>query len=64
MSKKISRIIGVCMLLVAIVFVAYALTHPEASPPFGLDGSIARPIYVVYLLAMIVFWVAPFKKKS
>ena len=31
MKKSISRIIGVIMLIVAIVFIVFALNHPEKS---------------------------------
>ena len=31
MKKKVCRTIGSVMLLIAVVFVAYALTHPEAT---------------------------------
>ena len=33
MKKNISRIIGVIMLIVAIVFIVLALNHPEKSFP-------------------------------
>ena len=33
MKKSISRIIGVIMLIVAIVFIVFALNHPEKSFP-------------------------------
>ena len=33
MKKSISRIIGVIMLIVAIVFIMFALNHPEKSFP-------------------------------
>ena len=35
MKKSISRIIGVIMLIVAIVFIMFALNHPEKSFPWN-----------------------------
>ena len=35
MKKSISRIIGVIMLIVAIVFIVFALNHPEKSFPWN-----------------------------
>ena len=35
MKKSISRIIGVIMLIVAIVFIVFALNHPEMSFPWN-----------------------------
>lgn len=61
MSKKVSRIIGLIMLVIAICFVYYALGHPEGNFPFS--GEVTITIYVVYIIAMITFLIAPFKKK-
>ena len=35
MNKSISRIIGVIMLIVAFVFIMFALNHPEKSFPWN-----------------------------
>lgn len=61
MTKKISRIIGLLMLIVAIVFVAFAMGHPEMSFPWS--NTITYVLYAVYLVAMLIFFVAPSKKK-
>ena len=61
MTKKISRIIGVIMMLVAVVFIVFALGHPEMSFPWS--NTITYILYIVYLVAMVIFFVAPFKKK-
>ena len=37
MNKKISRIIGLVMVVIAIVFVVFALNHPEMSFPWNLS---------------------------
>ena len=39
MKKSISRIIGVIMLIVAIVFIMFALNHPEKSFPWISYGK-------------------------
>lgn len=49
------------MLVIAVAFVVYALGHPEAS--FPLSNVITLGIYIVYLVAMIVLFIAPFKKR-
>lgn len=61
MSKKKSRIIALVMLVVGVVFIVFAMGHPEMSFPWG--NTIAYILYIAYLLAMAVFFVAPFKKK-
>lgn len=61
MTKKISRIIATVMLVIAVGFVGYALSHPEASFPWS--NVITLGIYIVYLIAMIIMFVAPFKKQ-
>ena len=35
MKKSISRIIGLIMLIIAIVFIMFALNHPEMSFPWN-----------------------------
>ena len=61
MTKKSSRVIGLVMLVAAVVFVVFALGHPEMSFPWS--NTITYILYIAYLLAMVVFFVAPFKKK-
>ena len=61
MTKKISRIIATVMLVIAVGFVGYALSHPEASFPWS--SVITLGIYIVYLIAMIIMFVAPFKEQ-
>ena len=60
MAKKISRIIGMIMLIVAIAFVVFALKHPEASFPWS--NTVTYAIYAVYLIVVAILLVAPFKK--
>ena len=60
MTKKVSRIIATIMLVIAVGFVGYALSHPEASFPWS--NVITFGIFIVYLVAMIILFVASFKK--
>lgn len=60
MTKKISRIIALVMLVVAIVFIVFALGHPEMSFPWS--NTITYLLYIIYLVTMVFFFVAPFKK--
>lgn len=62
MTKKISRIIGLVMLMVAVVFIVFAMGHPEMSFPWS--NAVTYALYIVYLVAMVIFFVAPFKKKQ
>ncbi len=58
--KKKSRIIALMMLFVAIIFFVYAINHPEASFPWS--NTITYFIYAVYILIMMLLFVAPFRK--
>lgn len=62
MSKKLSRNIAVVMLVLAIAFLAFALTHPNASFPWS--NAVTYTIYAVYVLAMAVLFIAPFKREK
>ena len=61
MSKKVSRIIGGIMLILAVAFLFVALGHPEMSFPWG--NGITYTLYAIYALIMVVQFIAPFKKK-
>ena len=61
MTKKISRIIGSIMFVAAIVFVIFALNHPEMSFPWS--NTITYLLYGLYFVVMVIMFVAPFKKK-
>ena len=62
MTKRISRIIGFILLIVAIGFVAFALQHPEMSFPWS--NTVTYILYAVYLIAVVIMLVAPFKKRK
>ena len=61
MKKSISRIIGVIMLIVAIVFIVFALNHPEKSFPW--NNTITWLLYGIYFLVTVVLLIAPKVKK-
>ena len=61
MAKKLSRIIATIMLVLAVVFWWYALNHPEGSFPWS--NTVTFSLYGVYIVAMIILYIAPFKKK-
>lgn len=62
LSKKKSRIAGGIMLLFAIGFFLFAVTHPTASFPWS--NGITYFIYILYGLVMAVLLIAPNKKKT
>ena len=59
---KKSRIIASIMLIVAIAFFVFAITHPTASFPWS--NAITYFIYAVYILIMVLLFAAPSKKKK
>ena len=61
MKKSISRIIGVIMLIIAIVFIMFALNHPEKNLPW--NNTITWLLYGVYFLVTVVLLIAPKMKK-
>ena len=61
MNKSISRIIGVIMLIVAFVFIMFALNHPEKNFPWNY--TITWLLYGVYFLVTVVLLIAPKMKK-
>ena len=61
MKKSISRIIGVIMLIVAIVFIVFALNHPEKSFPW--NNTFTWLLYGIYFLVTVVLLIAPKMKK-
>ena len=61
MNKKIARIIGLVMVVIAIVFVVFALNHPEMSFPW--NNTITWALYGLYAIVTAVLLIAPTKKK-
>lgn len=62
MTKRKSRIIGFIMLIVAVVFMFFAMRHPEMSFPW--NNTITYSLYIVYLVVMIIMFIAPFKRNK
>lgn len=61
MTKKRSRILGIAMLVIAVIFFIVALTHPEMS--FTLDILLTYLLYGAYFIVMVIFLIAPFRKE-
>ena len=59
MNKKISKIIGMIMLVVAIIFLVFALNHPQAS--WNWNNTITYTLYIIYLVVMIFLLIEPLK---
>lgn len=51
-NKKYFKI-GLAMLMIGIIFIFYALNHPEASFPWS--NNITYIIYMVYLILILYF---------
>lgn len=62
MTKKQSRKIALLLLLIACLFVFYALGHPEQNFPWSLP--ITYTIYLAYLALMVFFFIAPFRRNK
>ena len=61
MKKNVSRIIGLIMAVMAIIFVVFALNHPEMSFPWS--NTITWVLYGLYAIVMVILLIAPTKKK-
>lgn len=62
MSKLISRIIGGLMFLLAMIFICFAMMHPEFDWTTPLMA--VYTIYGIYVLVMVVLLIAPFNEKN
>lgn len=61
LCKRVSRIIAAVMLIVAVGFFAFAVTHPTASFPWS--NTVTYSLYAVYILITVLLFIAPFKKR-
>ncbi|MCI9529777.1 MAG: hypothetical protein HFF16_08785 [Angelakisella sp.] len=59
-DRKMFRSIAWVMLIAAVIFLVYAVTHPTASFPWS--NAITYTLYAVYILVMLVLFVASRKK--
>lgn len=62
MSNKKFKIIASIMLIVAIAFFAFAVTHPTASFPWS--NTITYFIYAVYLFITVLLFIVPDRKEK
>lgn len=60
MTKKLSRIIAVIMLIIAVLFIIVALNNPQAGFPWS--NTVTYTIYEIYAAVVAALLVAPFKK--
>lgn len=62
-KSKIFFMIGVLMILVAIIFIMFAMNHPEMS--FVGGNIVAYSIYAVYaIIAILMFVMAGVQKRK
>ena len=61
MKKSASRIIGLLMLIIAGIFIMFAMNHPEMSFPW--NNTITWLLYGLYFLVTVVLLIAPKMKK-
>ena len=61
MKKSTSRIIGLLMLIIAVIFIMFALNHPEMSFPW--NNTITWLLYGLYILVTVMLPIAPKTKK-
>lgn len=47
--------IGICMVVIAVAFFAFALNHTEKS--FNCSNAITHAIYVAYLIVTVIMFV-------
>ena len=59
-DSKMFRSIAWVLLIAAVIFLVYAVTHPTASFPWS--NTITYALYAVYILVMLVLFVASRKK--
>ena len=59
--KVNTKIIGLVMVFISIVFVVFALNHPEMSFPWS--NKITFTLYGLYALVTVVLFIVPRKKK-
>ena len=61
MKKSTTRIIGLLMLIIAVIFIMFALNHPEMSFPW--NNTITWLLYGLYILVTVMLLIAPKTKK-
>ena len=61
LNKKLVCTIGVLLLIIAVIFIMFALNHPEMSFPW--NNTITWLLYGLYVLVTVVLLIAPKMKK-
>lgn len=66
--KTVLRLISLIMFLIAIIFVSFALTHPEWGTTFyignfKIGADIWRIFYLVYIVIMVTLFALSCRKK-
>ncbi len=61
-KSKLFLCIGFLLIIIAIIFVIFALCHPEMS--FIGGNAIAYPVYVLYLIITVIMFVLAKKDKK
>lgn len=62
MNRKTTRIVGIAMLIIAIIFIIIALNHPEMSFPW--NNTITYMIYSIYTIIMLILLITPINKNK
>lgn len=65
MSKRVLRIISGVMLIIAVAFLSFALTHPDFGTVFyigslEIGSAIWKVFYLIYAIVMVGLFVASF----
>ena len=68
-TKTVLRLISLSMLIIAIVFLCVALTHPELGTVFyigtwKIGASVWRAFYLAYAIVTLVLFTASFFVKN
>ena len=61
MKNNISRMIGLLMAVIAIVFVIFALNHPEMSFPW--NNTVTWILYILYMIVTVGLLIMPAQRK-
>ena len=61
MTMKLSRIVGAALLAAAVIFVIFALNHPEMSFPWS--NGITYTLYGAYAVITFLLLAAPWRKR-
>ena len=64
MKKKTSIILGILLLLIAVIFVGVAVSHPELSVPWSLRATYMFYGFYVWLLFRFLLVTPFFSKKQ